>query len=363
MKDITVTEGQLNLNNSLQLLMQGCGTCILPLGISTTNTMETSIMIHWIPSGEGVNTTIRYRVKDSNVWNERTIVNPPFLLTNLQACTNYEYQLSNDCGAKESGFGETYTFITKGCGACTDIAYCSSFATSEDEWIAKIALNNLINESGSDARYGNYTAQSTDLELSTAYNLTINIGYQVAAFDENIQAWIDYNQDGLFDELTENIINLEEDVQNEYTAQFQVPTDAKLGLTRMRIAIKWRGGNDQSKPKPCDAIDFGEVEDYCVNIVSTTTSAFSLFPDEIQTLTLFPNPFKDNLQIDIDLKEPTALIVDLLSSTGVRLSRNNHAYISGQQVISFDTKNLPTGIYFLTVKTDKGQAVKKVVKN
>jgi len=362
LNNITVTGGQLNLNNSLQLLTETCGNCFLPLSVTTTNTVDTTTVINWI-APQNVKTIIRYRIKDMETWTEITSITAPFSLKNLQTCTNYEYQLKNDCAQTSSGYGEIYAFKTNGCGACTDLNYCISRTRMEDEWISRVSLNDLVNESGSDFGYGDFTGRSTDLTISETYDLTVSIGYASASFDENIQAWVDFNQDGIFDEVTENILNLDEDVLNEHTAQFQIPDDAVLGLTRMRIALKWRGGNDRNKSMPCDSYDFGEVEDYCVNIVSPIVSTTD-FSEDMFSLNVQPNPFVHTLNIEALVYEAKDVKINLVDISGKLLYHEPKQKLNaGKQVVTLEVDYLPTGIYFLSLLMEGQQFSWKVIKS
>lgn len=359
---ITATGGQLNLNNSLQLLIEACGPCPSPLSISTSNIIDVSAQINWISSQAETSATLRYRILGTTNWINLSGVTAPYNLINLTACTDYEYQLKSDCGEETSGYTRSFffktdgccippenirvtevatdrikiewnplfaaknyevnfrilgegnaglvttennfieftelsscmvyefqvrticenqttdfsnlqTFTTAGCGSCTDATYCEASGKFDDEWISKVTLNTLLNESGSD-NYGDYTGISTNLNTLETYDLTVNIGYDGFPFLENIQVWIDYNQDGEFDVETETVVNLEEDVLDELIAPITIPVDAKPGLTRMRVAIKWREGTDTSKPMPCGTYDFGEIEDYCVNIIRSEAPCF-----------------------------------------------------------------------------------------
>ena len=344
--------------------MQDCGSCLLPLGVVVSDVIDVSAVINWGASSEETTAVIRFRQSGTTDWTELNNIAAPYSLTDLMACTNYEFQLRSDCGTETSGFSRIYTFktdgcctppnnirvtsssnqsvriewdtlfaaegyefafseagqsnmeitstasnfmefsnlnnctdynfqvrticatmatdfsplqlvTTNGCGSCTDVPYCESTADGDFEWISLVQLNTLNNETESENGYGDYTGLSTNLNTAEEYDITLNIGYSGFPFDENIQAWIDFNQDGIFDETTENIINLEEDILSEFSGKFTVPEDAVPGLTRLRIAIKWRGAvGDSSIPGPCDSYMFGEVEDYCVNIVQTVAQCF-----------------------------------------------------------------------------------------
>lgn len=368
---LVATGGHLNLNNSLVLLMQDCGPCPSPLGVSFMEITDTSTTISWLNSEEAITTSIRYRSIGLEVWTEANNVTAPFFLTDLNACTEYEFQIKSDCQEETSGYSPSFIFktdgcceppsdivvmqvelnsisiewedllaaqsyeisfsevggvnsqsfttennfieftnlnnctpyqiqvrtvcatmttdfsslvivSTKGCGSCTDAEYCQSEGDGQFEWISKVELNTINNESGSDNGYGDYTSLSTDLNTLETYQLTVNIGYESFPFIENIQVWIDFNQDGVFDEVSENVVDLDEDIADVLVTEFMVPIDAVEGLTRMRVAMKWREGPDPSKPASCSIYDFGEVEDYCVNII--TTERPCLIPNNIRLL-------------------------------------------------------------------------------
>ena len=113
--------------------------------------------------------------------------------------------------------------------------------------------------------------------------------------------WIDYNQDGQFDDNTELAYKSGTGEINGVTGQITIPGNAVPGNTRMRVAMKAAQSNTTPSPTPCETIDFGEVEDYCVNIVSgnfncvppaissssATTSAIQLDLTDIESATIY----------------------------------------------------------------------------
>ncbi|MEM1122302.1 MAG: S8 family serine peptidase, partial [Bacteroidota bacterium] len=112
---LVATGGQLNLNNSLQLLMQACGSCPTPLAVTTSNIIDVSAQINWVSSEVETKAFLRYRPTDIEEWIVIEDVRSPFVLSNLSACTNYEFQLNSECMDEESGYIQTYTFKTDGC--------------------------------------------------------------------------------------------------------------------------------------------------------------------------------------------------------------------------------------------------------
>ncbi|MFK7980577.1 MAG: GEVED domain-containing protein [Saprospiraceae bacterium] len=341
------------------------GCCVSPTNLTFQHLTASSFSLGW----DTILAAAYYEVKliaegeaDGQLF---STTETQLLLDKLEACTQYTVQVRTICKNQQiTDFNSTLLIKTKNCGACTYLDYCSSTAALDEdgEWISKVVLNDLVNESESDFGYGDYTGKSTDLYLAASYDLTVGIAYTNFPFDENIQVWIDYNQDGMFEDGVENVINLDEDVSNEYSAFIRIPEDAKLGLTRMRIALKWRGGNDRTKSKSCDNYDFGEVEDYCVNIVSPLVGT-SNFADDFSTLTVHPNPFSTAVNLDLFVNELTEAKINLLDISGkFVLYESIQNLTRGKQLITIETGHLPKGMYLLLLQTENGQFAKKLVK-
>ncbi|MCI5083501.1 MAG: T9SS type A sorting domain-containing protein [Saprospiraceae bacterium] len=77
---------------------------------------------------------------------------------------------------------------------------------------------------------------------------------------------------------------------------------------------------------------------------------------------LAPNPVADQLQIELNLLEASDLQVELMHASGQLIRLENVRLGAGEQRISWDTAELPAGLYFINVK--KGQEVmsKKLIK-
>ena len=143
--------------------------------------------------------------------------------------------------------------------------YCDAGATTCDEFIDGIVIGS-INNTGSGCGlvngYSDYTAMSTDLtQGAVGVSITVTNGSIYGSDDLGI--WIDWNQDGDFDDADENVVC---DVDNgaDGTFTFDVPATATLGQTKMRIRIKYF---DSDCGSPCGVTTYGEVEDYTVNII------------------------------------------------------------------------------------------------
>lgn len=149
------------------------------------------------------------------------------------------------------------------CGAQADFPF--------QEWINNVTFGDLSNlNSGkfrtyASAGYSDYTDLTpTVLAKGTDINYQFDIGNTNPNPGDYWTAFIDYNQNGVFDLPEENIISARGSTINGTT---NIPASAVNGTTRLRIILS---SNDFSGP--CDNPAFGEVEDYLVEISEANNS-------------------------------------------------------------------------------------------
>lgn len=124
-----------------------------------------------------------------------------------------------------------------------------------------------INNSSVQTDYGNYSNLSTDV-LQGEENIEITITNPIPYNDDDIGVWVDWNQDGDFDDINENVIceiDLVWSGIGFLTGYFDVPIDAIPGATIIRVRLKHNGANCGD---PCGGTTYGEVEDYSLNVIS-----------------------------------------------------------------------------------------------
>ncbi|MEZ4953451.1 MAG: GEVED domain-containing protein [Saprospiraceae bacterium] len=351
-------------------------------------------------------------------------------------------------------FSAPVEFKTYGCGSCTDLPYCpSNSVDAEDEWIANVTISNLNNTSMSNDGYGDFTSLSADLMTYQTYTIGLSPGYSGFGYNEWFTVFIDFNQDGDFDDSDEEVFDVGSTTNVPVQGSVFVPGDAVLGSTRMRVVMKFN-----NEPTACEqGIAHGEVEDYCVNIMEgepvscevptmlfannisidsadfswkRTTDAISyevrvkpetvpnwqvilaqdtfftasnlsecvdyecqvrsvcsgtksnwspstLFktkciigsvnnlPSDLLNWDIFPNPFNEHLEINIALKKPAFVNLEIYSANGVGGYKNSFQLNSGVnnlQLNSDKINSLISGIYFIKIMTPDGFAIKRVVK-
>lgn len=112
--NVTATGGSLNLNNSMQLLVNNCLDCVAPTSVRAEATDVTANLL-WIVNDSINQVDLRWREKGTSNWNEFTNIASPFPISNLIACTEYEFQLKTFCRTTTLDYDDTFTFRTDGC--------------------------------------------------------------------------------------------------------------------------------------------------------------------------------------------------------------------------------------------------------
>ncbi|MEM9821240.1 MAG: GEVED domain-containing protein [Bacteroidota bacterium] len=168
----------------------------------------------------------------------------------------------------DDGDINTFNDIEDGACNCAGAPYCESTGENTSyEYIAYVALNDLSNQTGDDQGYGDYTGLSTDLMQGTGYTLQLTPGFTEDSYVEHWNIWVDWNQDGSFAE-EERVLSAASSEKIEET--IEVPSNALLGNTRMRVSMAYLDEGEEANLSPCDALSYGEVEDYTVNLILFT---------------------------------------------------------------------------------------------
>lgn len=192
-----------------------------------------------------------------------------FSINTLKPCTQYEISCYSYCNGIESPKSDLFYFTTSGCMSCTELNYCRRFRPSgELEWLESIQVDNEHFISGANFGYGNFvgTNKIWTLHKNRSHQAIFNAGYLADSSRMVVAAWIDYNQDGLFDD-SENFAIPTIRFVHSTSYNFQIPPNAKTGITRMRVMLKYAEVSTTT-PLPCfQSLEFGEYEDYCVRII------------------------------------------------------------------------------------------------
>ncbi len=150
--------------------------------------------------------------------------------------------------------------------------------TADGDFIDDVILEDISNTGSggeiTDVGYSDYTDLSAMLNVGESYTLELTNNPD---WSETFTAWIDYDQDGEFsdDEVLDDsgIGGIDLLAGENGSLEFTVPFTALAGATVMRVRCAFPSGLE--KPlDPCSQYNYGETEDYTINIGSS--SAFDI---------------------------------------------------------------------------------------
>jgi PQQ-dependent dehydrogenase (s-GDH family) len=152
-------------------------------------------------------------------------------------------------------------------------AHCTSKSSAPwNEWISNVTFSNINNPSEKVRTdryligYSDWTDKIANVSKGQTYPLSItpSLGWIGNLPNIYCRVWIDWNANGIFED-TEKV--LEGTNVNPFTVNVLVPTTATVGTAKMRVSLK-NGGY----PTACESFPNGEVEDYTVNIQTTSNT-------------------------------------------------------------------------------------------
>jgi len=179
----------------------------------------------------------------------------------LAASTTYYWKVvaKNACG--DAVGSSTWSFTTNS-GPC----YCTSNPSSNDgSGITGVTVGSAT-FSVADVTYYNYTGSIPDLTQGTTITSSITFA---TGFTYDSHIWIDFNDDGVFDNTTEKVYTGVSTSTNPTTLNttFPLSASAALGQHKMRIGTADAG---QATPNSCYSGTFGVTIDLDVNVVAPT---------------------------------------------------------------------------------------------
>jgi len=218
------------------------------------------------------------------------------------------------------------------------------------DWIQSITVDALTVNSGDNQGYiANVIDGPVQLEIGQTYPINFIPGFQTQAYEIYFQSWIDYDQSGTF-ENDEIVYDQLLDGLTGINSNITIPVDAIVGSSRMRIMMSYKGPGQTAVPSVCDQFGFGEVEDYCVEILPA--SGLSLDLKENNSIKLYPNPSVEELTINNNSGNQLEMkVLDLTGRTIVIKAIPNG--------LSFlETKTWNAGTYFYVLVNTQNEVVK-----
>lgn len=319
------------------------GCCEAPATVEANPANETSVEVSWTSVLAAESYDLTYQSVGGNEMVITDIDTNFYLIEGLDSCTAYTLFITTNCAGGNTVEGEVIDVLTLGCGICSEGDYCESKGeNSSYEWLDNVVIGDIANNSGDDGGYAFFEDETTILYTSEVTNVNLTPGFSGTSYDEQYRIWIDMNQNGEFEES--ELLFDEGLTDVAVSGTMVVPSTSMLGSTRMRVSMKY-----EAEQTPCETFSYGEVEDYCVFIeLGDNVSEWN-----VGQLEIYPNPSKGIVNISYDYNGQVRvynLYGQLIQTVNINAG-----------VSQLNLEDLATGTYIITVESEEGTSVQRVV--
>lgn len=316
-----------------------------PSNLVASNVTQTTLSLSWNASTDNVGVT-GYDVFQGAT-NIGSVTGTSANITGLSPSTAYSFKVrAHDAAGNNSGFSNTVNVTT----LSNSITYCTSQGNNtNDEYIDRVQLGSINNLSGNNGGYADFTSISTTLAKGSSNTITITPRWTGTVYYEAYRVWIDYNQDGDFNDSGEQVYTRSRTKASSVSGSFTIPSSALNGATRMRVSMKYNANSTS-----CETFTYGEVEDYTViisNSVGQGITGDTGFSNA--EMSIYPNPAKHTL--NISLIEATGKDYVIYNTVGQVVGK-------GAYTENVDVSSLQSGIYIIEVNTENNKLRKRFVK-
>lgn len=233
----------------------------VPGSLTASGTTSSATNLSWTASTDNVAVT-GYNIYSGTAL-LGTATGTTYTASGLTASTAYTFTVkAKDAAGNLSADSNAVNVTTLAATA----SYCASQGGSvADELIGRVQIGTINNPSTGGTGYTDFTSISTNLTLGASTTITVTPTWTGSAYAEGYAVWIDYNNDKDFADAGELVWSKAAATTTPATGSFTVAATATAGATRMRVSMKYNG-----IPTACEAFQYGQVEDYTVNLVAGT---------------------------------------------------------------------------------------------
>jgi hypothetical protein len=135
-----------------------------------------------------------------------------------------------------------------------------TYGVSDGDYITNVTFSNINNTSTEDGdAYSNYLSIVGNVDAGASYTISVS-GTQTFGSYSGYAAWIDWDQDGIF-QTTENILLASPGATQ--TASVTVPSTVTSGTVKMRVLSVWNS-TPINDPYYSIGYGYGEIEEYSI---------------------------------------------------------------------------------------------------
>lgn len=207
-----------------------------------------------------------------------------------------------------------------------------------DEWIADVSFAGREFHSAANS-YKDYTSNPINVQAGESYRLELTPGFEYYAYREYWSVWIDFENNGDFSD-DGDLVYQSSGSYDPVSTYITIPANAQ-GKMRMRVAMQYG-----SAPQACQDPEYGEVEDFCLNIGTAKSAVANVEEKAALEAYIYPNPATSSLTIDNIHTGDMLRVMDLSGKVHIQTPS---AAVQHQ----LDVNDLPKGVYILQVIGEK----------
>jgi len=218
--------------------------------------------------------------------------------------------------------------------------------------ITQVVFGGINNVSGCNGTgYSDFSNIKAVINNSLEYPLTITTSYG----NEYVSAWIDFNNNFVFEEeekIIDNRLMAPGKESGTYTEKLEteLPYPMPLGQHLMRLRISW----SQALLDACTNVSYGETEDYMVEVQKEEDN---LSPYVI-IKTLGNNQYRIQL-VHADLSKEYE--ISLFDMAGKRIAFHKLRAFNGRIIYPLDLSYIAKGMYLMNIKNNDINLINKIL--
>ncbi len=326
-----------------------------PTNLTASNITTTTVDLSWSASSDNVGVEEYQVLQGGSVLG--AVSGTSATVSSLTPATTYTFSVKAvDAAGNISQASNSINVTTVD---DSPVEYCSSKGNNTNyEWIDLVELNGINNSTGANGGYADFTNLSANVTPGSSQRIYISCGFSGSSYTEYWQVWIDWDQSGTFDS-DELIVSGSSSSADRLYADFNVPSNALLGTTRMRVTMKYNAA-----ATACETFSYGEVEDYSINVTTASTyftsvnnEADILGNEEPTQLRIYPVPAKDYITVSISNGREESTI-NIYNALGALIK----VVELKESTTEIDISDLPAGAYYISVTDAKEPINKSFVK-
>lgn len=326
--------------------------CLAPVDLMASNITTDAADISWTQEDGATEWVVEYGLEgfEQGTGTEITTTSPETTLSALESLTGYDVYVKAICGeGDESLWAGPMNFVT----ADTYCAGATNFAVEPITYVEFAGISNTSSADPSSAPHEYFMDQTAELEAGGSYEIVVE-GYTGGPYMNSFTAFFDWNQDGEFNNDDERydigfIENSTGEDGQQATATIDVPSGITLGTTRMRV-VKTYTFEDSYPTDACEAVDYGQFEDYNVEVGPESVVDFDKY-----AFAYGPNPTANTINLSSDVIIERVAFYNVL---GQKVMMEQVNSTSPQLNLS----TLENGAYFMEVIINGERQTFKIVK-